>query len=143
VANFGPEEGFASRLRAERIRLRLSQGEVAAAAGIAKPTQVAYEQGVRTPTIDYLLPLEASGFDVTYLLRGVRAPKHVSKELDWQMLTEIRVAVRNWCNGKGLELTVQEEQEIARELYDRFVLETVEPAAVDRVLTLIYSKRSA
>lgn len=143
MAKPGLQEGFSARLRAERIRLRISQGELATAAGIAKPTQVAYEQGVRTPTIDYLLPLEESGFDVTYLLRGVRAPQYVSKELDWQMLTNIHVAVRNWCTSKGLELTAQEESEIAREFYDRFVLQEIEPAAVDRVLTLIYSKRVA
>ena len=123
--------------------MRLSQGEVATAAGIAKPTQVAYEQGVRTPTIDYLLPLEELGFDLTYLLRGVRAPRHVSRDLDWKMLSKIHVTVRNWCTSKGLKLTAEEEIEIAREFYDRFVLHEVELDAVDRVLTLIHSKRVA
>ena len=139
----GPDNGFASRLKAERVRLRLSQIEVATSAGIAKPTQVAYEQGVRTPTIDYLLPLESLGFDVTYLLRGVRARRHASNDLDWKLLAEIHETVRNWCASKGLELTAGEEIEIAREFYDRFALEQVEAAAVDRVLNLILSKRAA
>ena len=135
---------FASRLRSERLRLGLSQGAVAEAAGIAKPTEVAYELGSRTPNVEYVHSLAALGFDVWFVMYGVRSARHASKVFNWAMLSEIHVAVRSWCKDKELELMPQEEMELAHALYDQFIAEdVVEPAAVDRMLTLVTSRRVA
>ena len=64
---------FSERLREERKRLKLTQGDMAAAGGVKANAQVNYEKGERAPTADYLQKVLAAGIDVTYLLTGLRS----------------------------------------------------------------------
>jgi transcriptional regulator with XRE-family HTH domain len=138
VSTSDDPSSFATRLRTERKRLRLTQSEVADKAGINRRTQVAYENTERTPTLDYLPVLASMGFDVAFVLYGVREARHASRSFNWKLLSEIHSAIRSWCDGKNIELTPQEEIELARALYDQFAFEgQVEPEAVERMLTLL------
>lgn len=64
---------FSERLREERKRLKLTQGDMAAAGGVKANAQVNYEKGERAPSADYLQKVLAAGIDVTYLLTGQRS----------------------------------------------------------------------
>lgn len=62
------------RLKAERVRLQLTQQELSAKAGVSKTTQVNYESGLRTPDAHYLVDMGRLGMDVMHLLYGASGP---------------------------------------------------------------------
>jgi len=64
---------FGDRLREERTRLGLNQGELATVAEVSKTTQFNYEKGERSPDAPYLAKVAAAGVDVLYVLTGCRA----------------------------------------------------------------------
>lgn len=64
---------FGDRLREERIRLGLNQGELATVAEVSKTTQFNYEKGERSPDAPYLAKVAAAGVDVLYVITGQRA----------------------------------------------------------------------
>ena len=66
-------EGFPRRLRAERERLGLDQGELASLMQISRPTQTAYENGYSLPALEYLCLAQEVGVDVRYLLSSQRS----------------------------------------------------------------------
>lgn len=67
--------GFGERLREERRRLGLTQGDLAAVASIATNTQANYEKGTRNPDSAYLAAVAGAGVDVLYVLTGQRTPR--------------------------------------------------------------------
>ena len=60
------------RLKEERKRLGLSQGEFAALLEIHRNTQARYERGEREPDTAYLSALSKAGVDIGYVLTGNR-----------------------------------------------------------------------
>jgi transcriptional regulator with XRE-family HTH domain len=62
------------RLRRERVRLRLSQRELATIGGVQANAQGSYESGVRIPRADYLSMVSEVGVDVLYVVIGQRTP---------------------------------------------------------------------
>lgn len=60
-------------MRDERVRLGLSQSELAAVGGVSKMTQLNYEKDVRSPDADYLGAVAAKGIDVLYVVTGTRS----------------------------------------------------------------------
>lgn len=69
------------RLRAERLRLGMTQPQFAAAAGVSKTSQVNYEQGDRSPDAEYLLLVSRVGVDVTFVVTGQRASPEPDPEV--------------------------------------------------------------
>lgn len=65
-----PQQGVGLRLRAERERLRVSQEELGNRAGRNKQTQLRYENGLNSPTAEYLHELAKQGVDIGYVLTG-------------------------------------------------------------------------
>ena len=61
---------FGQRLKSERKRLGMNQGEFAIIAGVSKPSQARYESGDRKPDIDYLHAIAQHGVDVMYIILG-------------------------------------------------------------------------
>ncbi|RYE00579.1 MAG: XRE family transcriptional regulator [Sphingobacteriales bacterium] len=59
------------RLRQERDRLGLSQGELATEGEISQRTQAAWEKGEQTPTADYLARVGQAGVDVLFVVMGL------------------------------------------------------------------------
>jgi transcriptional regulator with XRE-family HTH domain len=58
------------RLKEERLRLRLTQVDMAHAGGVSKTSQINYESGDRAPDTDYLRAVAAKGVDVLYVVLG-------------------------------------------------------------------------
>ncbi|MBD1590307.1 helix-turn-helix domain-containing protein [Pseudomonas typographi] len=61
---------FGTRLKKERMRLGLSQKQLAELAGIQTNAQGHYERDNRSPTVRYLHAIESHGVDITYVLSG-------------------------------------------------------------------------
>lgn len=61
-----------SRLKQERLRLRLSQRELGEAGGVKTNAQAKYETGERSPKANYLAAVHAAGVDVVYVITGKR-----------------------------------------------------------------------
>ena len=66
---------FARRLKEERHHLELSQQAFADLAGVRRATQYLYENGHRTPTVEYLVKIISAGADLAYLFFGERSKK--------------------------------------------------------------------
>ncbi|CDH19947.1 helix-turn-helix transcriptional regulator [Xenorhabdus bovienii] len=62
-----------SRLREERMRLNLTQVELADIGGIHKNTQGNYENDQKSPDAKYLERIAALGIDILYIITGTRS----------------------------------------------------------------------
>lgn len=71
---------IADRLREERQRLNLIQMDAAKICGITFTTYQGYERGARFPTAETLENLYRGGFDVLYIVTGVRNNSTLSNE---------------------------------------------------------------
>lgn len=78
------------RLREERVRLGLSQADLADRVGISKKSQTNYELGHSIPPADYLAALVAAGVDVLYVLTGSASSALDAQERD--LLRRFRAA---------------------------------------------------
>lgn len=65
---------FFERLKEERLRLSMTQDELAAKVGVSKRSYCAYESGETSPSAKLLAALAGMGVDVAYLLTGHRSP---------------------------------------------------------------------
>ena len=64
------EQTFGQKLRQERLRLGLTQVQLAEMGQVKRTTQHLYENDVRVPDLTYLMLLQGAGVDVSYLLFG-------------------------------------------------------------------------
>jgi transcriptional regulator with XRE-family HTH domain len=81
------------RLREERTRLELSQGDFARVGGVLSDAQGKYERGQRSPSALYLASLIEIGVDVLYVLTGDRHPQMPNKDQQ-KVLEDIPLTVR-------------------------------------------------
>lgn len=64
---------ISSLLKEERKRLNLTQAEVALSAGVSRETWSRYESNKLMPGTEVLAAIAVTGFDVQYLLTGIRS----------------------------------------------------------------------
>lgn len=67
---------FGERLREERLRLGLTQNEMAEIGGVTRTTQHIYETDIRLPDLGYLNRVRQAGADWYYLFTGERQGLH-------------------------------------------------------------------
>lgn len=60
------------RLKSERLRLGVTQEELAKSGGVARNAQVNYEKGERNPDTSYLAAVAKVGIDVGFVITGIR-----------------------------------------------------------------------
>lgn len=60
------------RVREERERIGMTQEDFGKVGGVRRATQYLYEQGDRTPSMEYLARIVAAGADMNYLVTGER-----------------------------------------------------------------------
>lgn len=82
---------IASRLKQERVRLKLSQSALARAGGVEANAQGNYESGTRFPKADYLAGIAHAGADVAYVITGRRASDRSFTEDSVHYATETMV----------------------------------------------------
>lgn len=66
---------YGERLKEQRLELGLTQSYVIDKLGIGKSTIINWEQGSTFPTLVHLVELKELGFDINYLITGVKAEK--------------------------------------------------------------------
>ncbi|MDP9583540.1 helix-turn-helix domain-containing protein [Burkholderia ambifaria] len=115
--------GIGARLKEERMRVGMSQAEIAALGGLSNKTQLSYESDVRSPDANYLAALAKVGVDVLYVITGVRAlpstmPEDEAELLDsFRQLNEVgRAAIQASVNGFLLAGTMTISGEPAKRL---------------------------
>lgn len=59
---------YGSRLRQERLRLKLTQERFATAGGVGRYAQSCYERDLSLPRADYLAAITLIGADVLYII---------------------------------------------------------------------------
>ena len=64
---------IAKRISIERKRLGMSQDFLTESIGIRQKTQSAIENGKNSPSLNYLYQLSQLGFDVQYIITGVKS----------------------------------------------------------------------
>lgn len=64
---------FSLRLKEERERLGLSQGEAAENIGVSREMWGKYERGAADPAASKLMQFAGSGADIAYILTGIRS----------------------------------------------------------------------
>lgn len=79
------------RLTEERVRLGLTQEEMADAGGVKKRAYCYYESGERQPDMAFLAGIAAVGADVQYILTGKRSSSVPALETaEWLLLENYR-----------------------------------------------------
>ena len=71
---------YGSRLKQERLRLCLTQKQLASAGGVGRHAQGFYERDITQPRADYLAAITLVGIDVLYIITGRHTQQHSSPE---------------------------------------------------------------
>lgn len=116
---------FGKRLADERGRLGLSQKALADAWGLGRSAVAMIETGRSALDVDRVIALASLGFDISYLLSGVRGKQAAGSLLDWDLLAKVLQGVRKWSSSHGLDLPIEKEVLILKVLYERFARDGV------------------
>ena len=94
------------RLRRERKRLALTQGDVADLAGVTHVTVYQYEKGQRRPSLNFLLDIQPAGVNLQFLLFGKhRVIAADDRFVDADLASELyRLVDRYAVDSKGRSL---------------------------------------
>lgn len=63
---------YGDRLKNERLRLKLTQAQLADAGGVGRHAQSCYERDITLPRADYLAAITLQGIDTVYIITGRR-----------------------------------------------------------------------
>lgn len=97
-------EGVGERMRAERVRLSLTQESLAERVGVKQQTIYQYEKGRTSPTLQFVYSLQALGFNLQYLLFGreqVPNPSDFPPEV-FQLIAGMVTEIENKFSGGTL-----------------------------------------
>ncbi|MDY3123669.1 MAG: helix-turn-helix transcriptional regulator [[Actinobacillus] rossii] len=82
---------FSVRLKNERIRLGLTQAEIASKCGISREMWGKYERGVALAGSEVLFSLASLGVDISYLFSGVQStPESTLTQKEQTLLEDYR-----------------------------------------------------
>jgi transcriptional regulator with XRE-family HTH domain len=99
---------MAQRLRAERIKLGLTQGQCAKLADVSRRSQAGYEAGSRPFDGPYLGALARAGVDVTYVVTGERG------SFDWTIHDKVLKAIEEWIEEAQVEMAFEDKMTLLR-----------------------------
>jgi DNA-binding XRE family transcriptional regulator len=104
---------FAKRLKAERIRLDMTQGDAAIALGLPVFTYRAYEYGRNDPPFSLFERLVDAGFDAELVATGHSGREKGAAQMDWPLIAELAGEILEWSANRPRPLT---NSEVARYL---------------------------
>ena len=90
ASDSGNDGSVGNRLREERVRLSLSQEDLAQAGGVNRNTQGSYERGGRNPDTSYLAGVAALGVDTVYVISGQRLLSTGLNEIEARVVEQFR-----------------------------------------------------
>jgi hypothetical protein len=126
---------FGTRLAEERKRLKLNQKELGDLLGVGRSAIAMIEtdraglDGMRVAS------LRSAGFDVQYLLFGVRQSLDFGQGLDWDLLFAIIDRVTDRCRRKKIRLPPEKMKVIVKHVYLQLAERgEIDEATVDSIL---------
>ena len=106
---------FGNNIRMERLRLGLTQSELAELGGVSKTSQVSYEAGASRPDSQYLSNVAKAGINISWLLTG-QVP-----EIDhWDLVESIMELIEEWAQDRKKPTSAAERSALFRVLYEQF-----------------------
>lgn len=106
-----------ARLRAERVRLGLTQAGLAEALGVPTPTLRSYETGRSEPPASILSRLMRAGVDAHFVVLGMPATEFLEEHIDWQLFAEIAQLIGEWSASRPRPLGFEEQGRYLRMAY--------------------------
>lgn len=91
------------RLKEERERLHLKQEQLYEFAGVSRQTFGAYENDRSKPKSEFLAKIATFGFDVGYIITGVRAENVAHTPTEMGYLRQCRLLATKGLDRKGLD----------------------------------------
>jgi transcriptional regulator with XRE-family HTH domain len=115
MRNASVRQEIGARLLEERTRLDMTQQEVADAVGVTRLSVIQYESGRSSPSAETLAGMEAAGFNVRYVLTGMRdAPSGIDRERFRWAYTEMQ----RQAKVRHEKLTADASLDLAWRFYD-------------------------
>jgi transcriptional regulator with XRE-family HTH domain len=115
MRNASVRQEIGARLLEERVRLDLTQQGVANAVGVTRLSVIQYESGRSSPSAETLAAMETAGFDIRYVLTGMRhAPFGIDRERFRWAYTE----VQRQAKARREKLTADASLDLAWRFYD-------------------------
>lgn len=123
---------FPDRLKLERKRLGLLQGEFAKLGDVSITSQSFYETGKNWPTMEYLENLRKNGVDVRFLATGQRS---INNKVDWLILKNAYMLVQHSIVDRGgVEYTPEQLFDAFRTVAEA-ALGITRPDLIDELVT--------
>ena len=130
------ESTYGERIRAERLRLALTQAQVCATVSVSKPTQIAYEGGGAVP-MDYLDRVEALGMDRVFIATGQTSRAFAAEHFNWDLLGQVLSGIHRWETRHRRTILAEKRGTLARLLYLKFIdAGTVDDQYLDRLVDM-------
>ena len=105
------------RLRAERLKLRLTQDGMAEVLGVPTVTLRSYESGRSEPPASFLARLLRVGVDAHYVVLGEPATEFLANRIDWHILAEVAQLIGDWSDARPRPLDLDEQARFLRLAY--------------------------
>jgi transcriptional regulator with XRE-family HTH domain len=113
----GIAKDIPERLRAERLRLRLTQTGMAELLGIPTVTLRSYESGRSEPPASFLLRLIRAGVNAHHVVLGESASDFLADRIDWRLLTEVAQLIGEWSKARPRPLELDEQARFLKLAY--------------------------
>ena len=128
------------RLRAERIRLGLTQSQMGEAGGVSKTTVLGYEAGTYVPDVKYLCAIAEIGVDALYVLFERRREDFVADGFDWPLARQLAELIEEWAVARGKETPLAIRWDLLELFYRQFCSRgAVDGRAVESMLKVANS----
>lgn len=88
------QDGFGLRLRDERVRLSLTQDQLAEKLNVRQQTIYKYEKNITSPDVEVLYALLDLGFDISYLILGHKKTEKF-RDIPVEVLTTISKMIKD------------------------------------------------
>ena len=107
-------DNLSTRLRKERLRLGLTQVELAETLGVPVVTLRSYESGRSEPPARFFPMLMQAGLDAHHVVLGRRATEVCADHIDWHLLAEIARLIADWSASRPRPLEPDEQEKFLR-----------------------------
>ncbi|WP_167372028.1 helix-turn-helix domain-containing protein [Lonsdalea iberica] len=133
----------AQRLKSERSRLALKQGEAAARCGVSREMWSKYERGVAVPGGDVFAAFAQSGANVQFILTGEQGASSETRAgaLDAELLAKIVLKLEMLAKQAGRRWTSAELVLQSAKIYNFLIKEpAIDNDRIDSVLKLVINR---
>lgn len=119
---------LSDRLRAERVRVGLTQLQAAEAMRIPVVTYRSYESGRSEPPMRSFARMMEAGFDAHFIALGKHLAEVADGQIDWSLVTELAHVIAEWSTARGRPLDLTEQANYLRLAHSWAILQGADSA---------------